>query len=1328
MGISKRLVLAWTVSVMAIGAFLVGLIPPCETPGANAEDDGRVDMAKLLAAVLGAKDLAPPIIACPWDGVRFKLADDQSENVWLCINAESTDPGLTGGIALAVDGEVTGGNVWSGDLAEILTEAPYAMDLDLNWLSLNSVGEAHELYGLLNPQPQAGPSAYNLLFDPALATRIPFDVARVDATAVDANGDGIPDDPLDATYGVQPGEMFVRRMPGGPLVATANLLKEAAKDEYGLEGVALSFENVQVVAPSHAMLVEAGLVPAEDDAFVIVMLAESLEQALSNMAAEGLVDSIAAKQPQDRLFNVSAGTFAQYVEISIIYNRADDGRPGDFDEIEALPDEYPVELTMTGLDDYDSTPARFMSYPTDVSAGVPLVVSIDDNDDWRDNFPGAIVDETGTLTADLTTLSLIAPFRIGLKLLLVSPNQGPASGGNSVLITNGFDLGVTAHTAEEAEAVLQVYFGASLAQFDDTRPTIIDCRDIYVLAPPGAVGDVVDITVQHVQDPNDFDVLGQAYTYLAEPTVTSVTPNKGPTLGGTPVIVRGTGLGTASAVYFGEVSVATRATDLTVLSDTEVAVETPPHAAPGLVSVFVTTGAGQASKDLAFEYTLDSWTLATAAAPADKGTVDPAGVHYYAPGTVVQVSAEPVGGWALDHWVVNGVNSGSGPMLEVTMDRDQEVTAVFKDETQGDVFALTAAVLPAGAGTIDVNPPGDVYPAGTTVSVTATNNPGWEFDRWEVNSNVIGSKGVYVLDLVMDEDKVVTAFFVKPLPEIEPSEAWLFGGVVARVTGAGFTQNTTVTFDDVGADVIGWAEAELLVIVPRWNGPQGVEATVEVTVSVGDPGETPIPVGEPFTYYRYRTVGDVNMTAFVYDASEDPDAEIRAAVRLDAASNALLTLPVGAGKDASDVYGLVRAGKTPESLLTDLITDDLEQGLNTLIEDVWDFDVHLYQDDPALNTPSLTVKDPTYAEIDGWAYDRADENPGRLDFPVYETALTVADVKSGLALWAIDYDFDYVDNVVPNTPSLATAVYQSTLGADDVLPQITGRTPDTSDLQWVYTRLYDLSAFSLRRNTQLSEDMIEEVAEDIELDPTRHPTGTSSGYTWGGKRVYLYSESGGLGYAVDRVEFGESTDTKAFTGVEATIVEPRDDEFHLIVRAPAYDQGGLVDIAIYPKSATAGALEPWVIEDAYEYKALPKPPTWPGGILAALLSASVAAVGGIAALGAGAGGDGGGGPCFIATAAYGTPLATEIDALRAVRDAYLLDSALGTAFVDTYYRVSPAVASLVAQSPALAATVRIALTPVVWAAKLLLAAPPHGVLLAMAGAVWLLSRRKRREG
>jgi len=63
--------------------------------------------------------------------------------------------------------------------------------------------------------------------------------------------------------------------------------------------------------------------------------------------------------------------------------------------------------------------------------------------------------------------------------------------------------------------------------------------------------------------------------------------------------------------------------------------------------------------------------------------------------------------------------------------------------------------------------------------------------------------------------------------------------------------------------------------------------------------------------------------------------------------------------------------------------------------------------------------------------------------------------------------------------------------------------------------------------------------------------------------------------------------------------------------------------------------------------------------------------------------------CFIATAAYGTPLADQIGVLRNWRDSSLLTNVFGALFSDTYYRLSPPVAVRVAESPVLAAWTRV---------------------------------------
>jgi len=71
------------------------------------------------------------------------------------------------------------------------------------------------------------------------------------------------------------------------------------------------------------------------------------------------------------------------------------------------------------------------------------------------------------------------------------------------------------------------------------------------------------------------------------------------------------------------------------------------------------------------------------------------------------------------------------------------------------------------------------------------------------------------------------------------------------------------------------------------------------------------------------------------------------------------------------------------------------------------------------------------------------------------------------------------------------------------------------------------------------------------------------------------------------------------------------------------------------------------------------------------------------------------GGCFIATAAYGTPMAEEVQILREFRDECLLTNPVGKGLVDFYYKVSPPIAEFITEHPSLKPMVRAGLMPVV---------------------------------
>jgi hypothetical protein len=70
-------------------------------------------------------------------------------------------------------------------------------------------------------------------------------------------------------------------------------------------------------------------------------------------------------------------------------------------------------------------------------------------------------------------------------------------------------------------------------------------------------------------------------------------------------------------------------------------------------------------------------------------------------------------------------------------------------------------------------------------------------------------------------------------------------------------------------------------------------------------------------------------------------------------------------------------------------------------------------------------------------------------------------------------------------------------------------------------------------------------------------------------------------------------------------------------------------------------------------------------------------------------------PCFVATAAFGSPLDSRIGVLRRARDRYLMSNEPGRALVAAYYEVGPKAAGWIAESEERRAAVRAILEPIV---------------------------------
>ena len=102
-----------------------------------------------------------------------------------------------------------------------------------------------------------------------------------------------------------------------------------------------------------------------------------------------------------------------------------------------------------------------------------------------------------------------------------------------------------------------------------------------------------------------------------------------------------------------------------------------------------------------------------------------------------------------------------------------------------------------------------------------------------------------------------------------------------------------------------------------------------------------------------------------------------------------------------------------------------------------------------------------------------------------------------------------------------------------------------------------------------------------------------------------------------------------------------------------------------------------------------------------------------------------GGGCLIATATYGSEMATEVQQLRELRDNQLLQTEYGTAFMETfndvYYSFSPAIADMEREHPIFKEVVKLAITPMISSLSLMESAESESEVLGMGLSVIMLN-------
>lgn len=158
----------------------------------------------------------------------------------------------------------------------------------------------------------------------------------------------------------------------------------------------------------------------------------------------------------------------------------------------------------------------------------------------------------------------------------ISPSTGPFEGGNNVVIDGNYFM-----------KGIQVYFGDKAAKININ----LSATYLTVTAPPAENSGPVDVKL--VNPDGTQTIVSSGYTYqekiVPKLEITSITPTKGPTTGGTSVYINGKLISSQVKVFFGS----SEATGFTYYNNQQIQVKTPVISVAETVDVKLVNPDGQ---------------------------------------------------------------------------------------------------------------------------------------------------------------------------------------------------------------------------------------------------------------------------------------------------------------------------------------------------------------------------------------------------------------------------------------------------------------------------------------------------------------------------------------------------------------------------------------------------------------------------------------------------------------------------------------------------------------------------------------------------------------
>jgi hypothetical protein len=454
-------------------------------------------------------------------------------------------------------------------------------------------------------------------------------------------------------------------------------------------------------------------------------------------------------------------------------------------------------------------------------------------------------DGPGTLPDGFTYLDAPAP-----AITELDPDRGPVVGGTVVTVTGtGFD-----------DDTIVILDGDVV---DDV--TVVSDTEIEFTTPAHTAG-TVDVVVENAAGesaPADF-------TFYGVTTIDEVDPPSGPLAGGNTVTLTGSCFAGAEAVLFG-----TTPADFTVVSDTEITAEVPAGTTAGAVDVTVVGGGecGDGGED-------------------GPGTV-PDGYLYVAPPTVTGLDPDrgpvtggtevTITGTGFDGLTADDAVEFDGIAAEYTVVSDTEITAISPAHAVGAVDVTVSSEggtsepgefeYFATAAIDEIAPEFGPEEGGTVVTITGTcftgatgvlfgTTPGTEFEVIsDTEISVVSPAGTGTVDVTvtnptecgdatLEDGFVFVAEGAPAIAAIEPDRGPETGGTRVTITGEGFADATSVTFDGIaGTELTVIDDTEIEVVTPV-HAPEIVDVVVTNGAGGSGPGD--------FEFFAVTAVDEVD--------------------------------------------------------------------------------------------------------------------------------------------------------------------------------------------------------------------------------------------------------------------------------------------------------------------------------------------------------------------------------------------------------------------------------------------------------------------------------------